>query len=141
MDHLGIGRCGVLVLVLWGVGCSTPAPAPQAPKAEAEPPKAPPRPRCSSSDERSPQDAKPVMKQVGEEVKGCFLLGKATSTPSSVGVELSIHEDGAVARAKASAGGAEKGQLDCVENAIKKLKFSKFCGDDVVIQWNYALSR
>lgn len=81
------------------------------------------------------------MKQAGEEVKGCFLLGKATSAPSSVAIELSIHEDGSVASKKARADGAEPGQLSCVENVLSKLKFSKFCGDNVALRWNYALAR
>lgn len=134
---------GYLLFTLALAGCgASPAPAPAAP---AAPPPAtqpgPARPRCTAADPNAPADAKPVMKQAGEDVKGCFLLGKASAAPSSVAIELSIGEKGAVSSVNASASGAEREQLSCVENTMKKQKFATFCGADVTIRWTYSLAR
>lgn len=124
------------------LACGTP-PAPKPPAAApartAAPP--PPAPRCKASDPNAPGDARSVMKQAGEDVKGCFLLGKTTSAPGSVAIDLGIHEDGSVARKKVRADGAEGGQITCVENVLGRLKFARFCGNDVELQWSYALAR
>jgi hypothetical protein len=79
------------------------------------------------------------MKKGGNDVKGCFLLGKATSTPPSLRVSLRIGHDGRITSLDAKAPGSETTQLECAEKVIKRLSFSRFCGDDVEVGWTYSL--
>lgn len=137
-------RLGLVLMMLGGLACETPAlqpPTSPPPRETSAARPIPPAPRCKASDPGAPSDAKLVMKQAGEEIKRCFLLGKATSTPRAVAVDLSIREDGSVVSKKSHADGAEAGQLVCAEGVLSKLQFSKFCRDNVVLSWNYSLTQ
>jgi hypothetical protein len=80
------------------------------------------------------------MKRAGEEVKACFLLGKAGAGASSVVVDLQIQESGGVGSRAVRADGAEASQKSCVEGVLSKLRFSTFCGAPVALQWTYAVA-
>jgi hypothetical protein len=135
--------CSVLSLLSLTVACApnTPpeAPAPVAPGPTAAPVVA--KPRCAASEPNSPADVKPVMRQGGGDVKGCFMMGKATTAPPSLAVSMTISQDGSARITSINATGAEREQIACAESAIRKLHFARFCGDDVVVQWTYALAQ
>lgn len=79
------------------------------------------------------------MKKGGGNVKGCFLLGKATSAPPSMRVSLRVAPGGDVKTITSSAPGSEATQISCAEGVLKKLSFARFCGDEVEVNWTYAL--
>ena len=114
--------------------------APVVPK-EAAPPPVPLAvgPRCAPSEPSQPTNLRELMKQGGANVKGCFLLGKATSTPPSMHVSLRVGPDGQVKAISSSAPGSEASQIACAEGMLKKLSFAHFCGEEVEISWTYAL--
>ena len=124
-----------LVLTLLA-GCGAPPAAKEAP-----PPPAPATaaPRCAASEPNQPTDLRDVMKKGGSSVKGCFMLGKATSTPGSMRVSLRVASGGDVKTISSSAPGSEAEQISCVEGVLKKLSFARFCGDEVEVSWTYAL--
>ena len=122
-----------LLLVL---GCGA-APPPKDPA----PPPAPvaAAPRCAPSEPNQPTDLRDVMKKGGGSVKGCFMLGKATSTPPSMRVSLRVAPGGEVKTITSSAPGSEATQISCAEGVLKKLSFAHFCGEEVEVSWTYAL--
>jgi hypothetical protein len=124
---------GVVASVL--VACAPP-PAPTTPAAPSPTAQAP---RCAPNEPTQPADVRDAMKKGGTSVKGCFVLGKSTSTPPSLRVSLRVGPNGEVKSLTSQAPGSEPSQLSCAEGVLRKLTFARFCGDDVEVNWTYAL--
>ena len=123
-------------LSLFVLGCGAPAATKEA---APPPPAAAVGPRCAPSEPSQPPNLREIMKQGGGNVKGCFLLGKASSTPPSMRVSLRVGAAGAVKSLSSSVPGAEASQIACAESVLKKLSFAPFCGEEVEVSWTYAL--
>ncbi|MGZ5968628.1 MAG: hypothetical protein ACXWP4_13240 [Polyangiales bacterium] len=123
-----------LVLPLLACGSS---PSPPPPKTAAKT-AAPPKPRCPPGAEEMPTDAKPKMASLQAEVRRCWTLGTPGKSESTVKVEVTVAESGAVREAKVI-GDGDPSAVQCMVKSLKSAKFSSFCGPDVAIAWTYAL--
>ena len=112
-----------------------PAPAPPPPAVVA-----PPAPRCAPGVAREPKDARVRMGTLGDDVRRCFLVGRASDDGDKIVVEVAIGEDGGVRDAKVvTAPPGKASASSCAEQALRKASFATFCGDDVAVRWTYAL--
>jgi len=126
----------LLLLLVAGCGGSEAQTTAAAPK----PKPAEPAPRCPASAADKPTDANTKMESLIGDIRKCYSLGAQSKSGGVVKVEITVAENGDVKGAKVlDAAGGHPTAVECTENAMKKTKFGKFCGEEVSIRWNYPL--
>jgi transglutaminase/protease-like cytokinesis protein 3 len=142
---------GLVFATLTACASSEPTPA-RAPESSSPQPQAtlvgnnsftmahtPKKPMCEPGSPNEPSDVRASMRNLNTKISRCWLLGGHQSNSRTMRVELTVHEDGQVTDVTIQNKNDLKNQeaVRCSEQTFRRASFSKFCGDDVSLQWSY----